>query len=177
MLIKSTTAAIPSYAKDTFLFLDTICSKLDKIFKGFWWGFPKGKSRNLSLKSWSSICLPRQACGFGFRLMKDVNLAPIAKLGWKSLTNFDSIWVQQLSVKYIKYGSFFFSSPFPSLASWLWKGIQKSKPLMVSGACLQVAKSSALPIWTSAWIPTMQDFKPIPGFLVIESSLLCVFLI
>jgi hypothetical protein len=161
MLIKSTTAAIPSYAKDTFLFLDTICSKLDKIFKGFWWGFPKGKSRNLSLKSWSSICLPRQACGFGFRLMKDVNLAPIAKLGWKSLTNFDSIWVQQLSVK----------------ASWLWKGIQKSKPLMVSGACLQVAKSSALPIWTSAWIPTMQDFKPIPGFLVIESSLLCVFLI
>jgi hypothetical protein len=129
MLIKSTTAAIPSYAKDTFLFLDTICSKLDKIFKGFWWGFPKGKSRNLSLKSWSSICLPRQACGFGFRLMKDVNLAPIAKLGWKSLTNFDSIWVQQLSVKYIKYGSFFFLPHFHPWLHGYGKEFKKANPL------------------------------------------------
>ena len=79
---------------DTSFLSDTICSKLDKIFTDFWWGFPKGKSRNLLLKSWSSICLPRQAGGFGFRLMKDVNLALIAKLGWKLLMNFDSIWVQ-----------------------------------------------------------------------------------
>ncbi|XP_059428630.1 uncharacterized protein LOC132162415 [Corylus avellana] len=91
--------------------------------------------------------------------MKDVNHALIAKLGWKILSNFDYVWVRQLSVKYIKYGKFF-SSPTTPSASWLWKGIQKSKSVLLSGACLQVAKTSSLPIWTYAWIPTMKDFKP-----------------
>ncbi|XP_059428504.1 uncharacterized protein LOC132162261 [Corylus avellana] len=95
--------------------------------------------------------------------MKDVNLALIAKLGWKIFSNFDSLWVRQLSAKYIKYGNFF-SSPIAPSASWLWKGIQKSKPLLLSGACLQVAKTSSLPMWTSAWIPIMKDFKPVPRF-------------
>jgi hypothetical protein len=48
----------------TFLLSDSICQKLDKIFKDFWWSFPKGKSINLSLKFWSSTCLPHNAGGW-----------------------------------------------------------------------------------------------------------------
>ena len=105
VLIKSVASTIPSMG--TFLLPDSICHKLDKIFKYFWWGFPKGKSRNLSLKSWRSMCTPRQVGRMGFRLMKDVNLALIAKLGWKLLTKFDYVWVSPLIAKYIKYENFF----------------------------------------------------------------------
>jgi hypothetical protein len=65
MLIKAIASAIPSYAMSTFLLPDTLCSTLDRHFKNLWWGFPNGKSRNLSLKSWQSICLPWDKGGLG----------------------------------------------------------------------------------------------------------------
>lgn len=80
VLIKSVTAAIPSYAMSTFMLPTSIGNSLDKILRDFWWGFPKGKIRNLTLKSWSSLCTPRDVGGLGFQLMKNVNLALLAKL-------------------------------------------------------------------------------------------------
>jgi hypothetical protein len=56
MPIKFVAAAIPSYAMSTFLLPKSICSQLDKTFKNFGWGFPTSKTRNLSLKSWNSLC-------------------------------------------------------------------------------------------------------------------------
>lgn len=90
------------------------------------------------MKSWSSICLLRELGGHGFRRMHDFNLALIAKLGWKLLSNFNSLWVKQLQNKYIKYENFL-SSPSSSLASLIWKGIQKSKAIILEGACLKVS--------------------------------------
>jgi hypothetical protein len=86
VLIKSVAVAIPSYAISTFLLPKSICNQLDKVFKNFWWGFPFVKTRNLTFKSWHSICTPKAIRGLGIRSMKDVNLALISKLGWKLLT-------------------------------------------------------------------------------------------
>jgi hypothetical protein len=133
------------------------------MFKNFWWGFPKHKSSNLSLKSWSFICLPKAEGGLGFRRTHEFNLSLIAKLGWKLLSHTDCLWVNQLREKYIKYGDFL-SSPNPSSSSWLWKGIQKVKPFLLAGACLKVNRSSSSPIWTSNWVPTLPSFKPRPKF-------------
>jgi hypothetical protein len=58
VLIKSVATSIPTYAMSSFLLPRDICDKLDKLFKDFWWGFPSGKFRNLTLKSLDSLCLP-----------------------------------------------------------------------------------------------------------------------
>ncbi|XP_059432574.1 uncharacterized protein LOC132165893 [Corylus avellana] len=163
VLIKSIAATIPSYAMSTFLLPASLSASLDRSFKNFWWGFPKDKAKNLSLKSWSSICLPKNVGGLGFRRMHAFNLSLLAKLGWKLLSNSDCLWVKQLQNKYIKYGNFV-SSPNPSSASWFWKGIQKIKPYISVGACLKVSRSSSNSIWSSNWIPTIPSFKPMPKF-------------
>jgi hypothetical protein len=59
VLIKSVASTIPSYAMSSFLLPRSISTSLDRIFKNLWWGFPTHKSRNLSLKSWNSICTPK----------------------------------------------------------------------------------------------------------------------
>jgi hypothetical protein len=110
VLIKSVASTIPSYAMSSFLMPISFTSSLDRIFKKFWWGFPKDRSRNLSLKSWSSIYLPKHEGGLGFRRMHVFNLSLITKLGWKMISNTDCLWVRQLQKKYIKYGDFL-SSP------------------------------------------------------------------
>jgi hypothetical protein len=163
MLIKSVASTIPSYAMSSFLLPRSISTSLDIIFKNFWWGFPINKSRNLSLKSWNSICTPKVEGGLGFRKMHDFNLALIAKLGWKLLSNSDCLWVKQLQKKYIKYIDFL-SSPATHTASWLWKRIQRIKPFISAGACLRASRFSSSPIWTSNWIPTLPSFKPTPKF-------------
>jgi hypothetical protein len=104
-------AAIPSYAMSTFLLPKIFCRKLDQLFMNFWWGFSPKKIRNLSLKSWNSICSPKALGGLGFRKMEEVNLALISKLGWKLLSPSDSMWVNQLQGKYLLSGSFLFPPP------------------------------------------------------------------
>jgi hypothetical protein len=161
MLIKSVAASIPSYAMSTFLLPKSICSQLDRSFKNFWWGFPTSKTRNLSLKSWNSLCIPKASGGLGFRRMKDVNLSLMAKLGWKLLTGADYLWVSQLSGKYLNSGSFLSPSSI-SATSWLWKGITKTKPLISLGVCKKIHRLSLLLAWSSSWIPTSPSFTPSP---------------
>ena len=120
VLIKSMAAAIPSYAMSSFMLPSSLCSSLDRMFKNFWWGFPSKKTKNLSLKSWDSFCLPKDQGGLGFKKMKEVNLALISKLGWKPHTNFNSAWVSQLQGKYLSSGSFLSPSPFFSFLALEW---------------------------------------------------------
>jgi hypothetical protein len=85
VLIKAIVATIPSYAMSTFLLPDSISNSLDRHLKKIWWGFPKGKTINLSLKSWRSICMHRSQGGLGIQDMKSTNLALLTKLGWTFL--------------------------------------------------------------------------------------------
>ena len=126
VLIKAVAAIIPSYAMSTFVLPARFYHKLDQSFKNFWWGFHSKKTRNLTLKSWDSVCIPKSLGGLGFKKMRDVNLALVSKLGWKLHTKSDFVRVTQLSCKYLLSGSFL-SPPPLSFASWLWKGILRSK--------------------------------------------------
>jgi hypothetical protein len=66
VLLKVVASSIPSYAMSSFIFPDILCHRLDSAFKNFLWGFPKGKTRNLTLKSWNSSCLPKDQGGIVF---------------------------------------------------------------------------------------------------------------
>jgi hypothetical protein len=89
--------------------------------------------------------------------MKDVNLALISKLGWKLLTGSESLWASQLTGKYLKTGSFLSPSSH-SATSWLWKGLQKSKPILSLGVCHRIHRTTSLSVWNSSWVPTLPFF-------------------
>jgi hypothetical protein len=163
VLIKSVAAALPSYAMSTFLLPMSFCNELDRIFRNFWWGFPAKKSRNLSLKAWDSLCIPKLLGGLGLRKMREVNLALVSKLGWKLLTKTDSLWVSQLHCKYLKSCTFLSPPSLSSSSSWLWKGILKTLPFISKGACHKIHSYSSLPIWSSNWIPTITALTPTPS--------------
>jgi hypothetical protein len=152
----------------SFLLHDGLCHKLDKAFKKIWQGFPKDKSRNLSFKSWSSLCLPKDQGSLDSRLMKDVNLSLISKFGWKLLTNRDSIWVLLFHKKYIKYGNLL-SCPLSS-GSWIWNRIKSTASLLAQGACFIPHNNSSLLVWSSPWIPTLFNFLPVPRLPYFPSS-------
>jgi hypothetical protein len=168
VLIKVVVSSIPSHAMSFVILPEGLCNQMDKAFKIFWWGLRKDKVHNLSLKSWKSMCTPKDQRGLGFRLMKDVNLSLISKLGWKLLSNQDSLWVSQLQTKYIKYSNLLSSSLKPS--SWVWNGIKVNIHLLSVGACFIPNIHYVLPIWSSPWIPTIPHFLPTPRISSIPSN-------
>ena len=135
VLIKVVAATVPSYAMSTFLLPKSFCRMLDQMFKNFWWGFPPEKFRNLSFKSWNFLCSPKALGGLGIRLMEEVNLTLISKLGWKLLTQSNSLWVGQLQGKYISFGSF-----LPPLPILLLLGYGKVSSLL----CLSFSKEPSI---------------------------------
>jgi hypothetical protein len=171
VLLEVVASSIISYAMSSFMFLDILCHHLDNTFRNFWWGFPKGKTHNLTLKFWSSICLPKNQGGLGFRLMKDINVSLIAKLGWELLSNHDALWIALFKEKYIKYGTLL-SCPLRS-GSFIWNGIISVVPLLKLGICYSSHVSSPLDIWFSPWIPTLPNFQPTPRVsrLIMENPL------
>lgn len=68
-IIKSIAVALPSYSMSSFLLSKSMCKTLDTASKIYGEGFKTGKSKNLILKSWRSICQPTYQGSVGLHLM------------------------------------------------------------------------------------------------------------
>lgn len=92
--------------------------KIDQGLKNFWWGHNLEKSHNLSLKSWSSLCIPKSEGGLGFRASSDFNHALLTKLAWSVATDSMNLWVNFLKGKYLHQIGFWEAEGYPQ-ASWI----------------------------------------------------------
>ena len=83
--------------------------ELDKINRNFLWlpNMGVNGTKAFPLIAWDDVCRPKYEGGRGIRKNEDVNRASIAKLGWKILTDNDSIWVRIMRDKYVKNDNFF----------------------------------------------------------------------
>lgn len=159
MLIRSVTTPLLAYFLSFFALPKSWCLEIDRRLKKFWWGHKLDKVHNLSLKSWSSMCLPKSEGGLGFQAVYDMNQALLSKLAWKVVTNEQSLWVRILKGKYLQQGSFWETVWNPQ-ASWVWKGILKMRPHLERGLCWLVGNGVNISIWRDPWIPFIPGFKP-----------------
>lgn len=57
--------------------------------------------------SWKDVCLPKDLGGLRVRLTNQFNLAALAKLKWKCLTDHSNWWVKIVTQKYLRHENFF----------------------------------------------------------------------
>ncbi|KAL0433224.1 UNVERIFIED_CONTAM: putative mitochondrial protein [Sesamum latifolium] len=104
-LIKAVLQAIPTYVMSCFQLLDYFLHDIERMVADFWW-HSKGE-RHTHWVGWKRLCLPREEGGMGFRELKAVNRAMLAKQGWRLLTRPDGVLSQMLKAKYFPRTSFF----------------------------------------------------------------------
>ncbi|KAF5177124.1 hypothetical protein FRX31_033290 [Thalictrum thalictroides] len=93
----------------------SLTSKLDSITQNFGWnGSKEGKAVNLC--KWDSLCSDKNDGGMGFRSFQDMNLALVAKLLWKVLTDKKSLWAKVMQARYGKFLKLFEEEKTPN---WL----------------------------------------------------------
>ena len=108
-----------------------VCKEIDSLNRKFLWGSTDNKQK-VPLVKWDMVCRPRKEGGLSFRKTADMNLALLAKLGWKLEANDNSLWAHALKAKYFK-GSTFLQSPSKPVASHTWRSICASKNIVKQG--------------------------------------------
>ena len=61
---------------------DSLCEELTITVRNFRWG-QKGEEKKMAWISWEKLCIPKSQGGMGFKLLKEFNLALLAKHWWK----------------------------------------------------------------------------------------------
>lgn len=105
VLIKAVAQTIPSYPMSTCLIPNSISQKIDASMRNFWWGQNKN-GNSLMLKTWNSICLPKNIGGLGFRMMGYFNKALFSELAWHIVSTKTSLWKTLIITKYLRFENF-----------------------------------------------------------------------
>lgn len=150
LLVKSVTSSLPIYTMQTAKIPESINQEIDKCNSRFIWGSTEAKKK-IHLIAWDNLCKPKENGGLGLRSMSKSNISFMAKMGWKLLTEPESLWASVLRGKFIQQTHFFDSQSSPQ-ASYTWKSIQKGKELLKKGTRWAIGDGKQTKFWTDLWV-------------------------
>lgn len=131
VLAKSIISSIPYYAMQSTLLPEGICDLIDRKIRSFVWSSVDGH-RRMHLVRWEEVTRSKQG-GLGIRRTKDMNIAFLAKLGWRMETKGESLWAQVLKDKYGNRDMRLEDARWKPGASNTWRGIINSLPVVREG--------------------------------------------
>ncbi|KAE8688105.1 hypothetical protein F3Y22_tig00111000pilonHSYRG00058 [Hibiscus syriacus] len=123
VLINSVLSLLPLYYMSIFLVPKSVVSKIDKIRRGFLWGYDGNKKR-LPRVNWGRLCNPRKRGGTGIIYLKVKNKALLVKWGWRFAVERGALWRSVICHKYDSGDlSWLVSKGGIKNASITWRGI------------------------------------------------------
>ncbi|KAL6213793.1 hypothetical protein ACLB2K_013233 [Fragaria x ananassa] len=141
-----------------FMFPKTICDAINAAMGNFWWG-STDRGNKIHWKGWSSLCVPKQEGGLGFKDMHHYNVALLAKQCWCILSQPESLWVKVLKARYFPECDFLHANK-GYRASWGWSSILQARDLIMEGSGWQIANGLKVNIWKENWLHP-PDVRPI----------------
>ena len=159
ILIKAVAQATPTYTISVFKLPDSLCQELNPMMGNFWWG-QKGRERRMAWVSWEKLCKPKSDEGMGFRDFKALNLALLAKQGWRMLENPNALVHRVYKAKYFANESFL-NAQVGRRPSYVWRSIMAAKDIIMKGSQWCIGKGQKVHIWEDRWIPNLDSFKVI----------------
>ena len=159
ILIKAVAQATLTYTMSVFKLPDSLCKELNSMMGNFWWG-QKGRERRMAWVSWEKLCKPKSNEGMGFRDFKALNLALLAKQGWRMLENPNALVHRVYKAKYFANESFL-NAQVGRRPSYVWRSIMAAKDIIMKGSQWCIGNGQKVHIWEDRWIPNLDSFKVI----------------
>ncbi|XP_058181170.1 uncharacterized protein LOC131299601 [Rhododendron vialii] len=136
---------------------EVMIKNLSCAIRKFWWGAKESENK-ISWVRWNKLCERKSKGGLGFRDSHAVNLAFLAKQGWRLLQGPRSLFQQLFKWKYFHNLSFW-DAPCPNAASWAWRSIVAGRTILKKGWRWSVGDGSSIDIWKDPWLPRSLSFK------------------
>ena len=99
-----------------------------------------------------NLCVPKNQGGMGFKLLKEFNLALLAKQGWKLQTKTNSLAYKVLKAKYFPNCEFV-EATVGRRPSYLWRSIMAAQHIVRSGVRWRVGNGQKIRVWSNKWLP------------------------
>lgn len=151
VLTQSVLSAIPLYSMQSTLIPKGICNTIKKMIRKFLWG-SNGKKHGCHLVKWDTILLPKENGGLGLRSLHHMNLAFLAKIGWRMMTEKESLWVRVLNLKYVRTEVDVVNFKAKNVASNVWHGIFKAFPVIGASLRKLVLSGTRTCFWSDVWL-------------------------
>ena len=119
-----------------------------------------GDERKIHWQRWEKLTRSKKDGGMGFKDLRALNLAMLAKQGWRLLHDDNSLVYQCLKARYFPRTHFFDAKESPN-CSFVWRSIVAALPILKVGCFWRVG--NGLPIWVSGdkWIPNYPTSAPL----------------
>ncbi|CAN1744197.1 LINE-1 retrotransposable element ORF2 protein [Linum perenne] len=162
-MIKAVLQAVPAFIFSCFQLPRTTLKQMDGIVGRFWWA-GDGEKKSIHWVAKHDVQRPKCQGGMGFRNFEDFNLAFLAKMGWKILTQPESLWVRLLKALYFPNSDFMMAKK-GSKTSWLWNSILAGREALLKGCRRNIGNGHDT--WLDdPWIPDTDDFRCHPSVMV-----------
>ena len=150
-LTKSTLSTLATYSMQTARLPRSTCEDLDKKVRKFIWGGNEDK-RGTHLLAWETLQKPLQQGGLGIRSAKQANAAFLTKLGWRMLTEPNSLWSRVLRSKYCKGRCDIDMFVQKANSSNVWRGITDNARILCEGLKMAVGNGARTLFWDHCWV-------------------------
>lgn len=159
VLLKAVLAAMPCYAMSCFKLPKSLCKQIQSMLTRFWWDANSTKKK-MCWVAWSTFTLPKHSGGLGFRDIETFNDALLAKIGWRLISDPQSLVARVLLGKYA-WNSSFLDCPIPSTASHGWRSILAGRELLKKGLSWTVGNGERIRVWQDPWLSCDAPLTPI----------------
>ncbi|CAL1393436.1 unnamed protein product [Linum trigynum] len=150
-VVKSISASIPIYPMQTEMLPMNVCRSLDRINRSFIWGDTEEKKK-LHLVPWERLLLPKQSGGLGIRSTREVNLAMLAKGGWRIIKEKETLWTQLVLSKYGKGQTHLDLLRPVQGSSFTWSSFAKAGNLLRKGCAWNIHRGNRTKFWYDIWL-------------------------
>ncbi|KAM1551665.1 hypothetical protein ACFX10_043768 [Malus domestica] len=152
--------ALPNFAMSCFKLPIGMCRDVEMAIRNYWW---RGNEQHKGIHwiSWDRLMKQKKVGGLGFKDIQCVNLAFLAKIGWRITQNPSSLLASVLRDKYFP-GKTFGEAPKGKFTSWGWKGLFEARKVLQLGLRWRVGNGYNINIRKDPWFPKPSTFKVKP---------------
>ena len=149
-LAKSTLSTMANYSMQTARIPRGVCDEIDKKVRRFVWG-GNAESNRVHLLSWDTLQRPRKEGGIELRSARQSNAAFLTKLGWRMLTEPNSLWSSVLRHKYCRGRCDIDMFQPTSNMSNVWKEITDNAAWLKKGSAVAIGNGQITLFWDHCW--------------------------
>ncbi|CAN6698380.1 unnamed protein product [Malus baccata var. baccata] len=160
ILVKSVAMALPNFAMSCFRLPIGVCRDVERAIRNYWWR-DNDQRKGIHWISWDRLMKQKKAGGMGFKDIQCVNLALLAKIGWRIILHPMSLLASVLKDKYFP-GKTFGEAPKGKNTSWGWKGLLEARKVLDLGLRWRVGNGKSINIRKDPWLSNPSTFKVSP---------------
>ncbi|KAJ0582905.1 putative RNA-directed DNA polymerase [Helianthus annuus] len=155
-LIRSVLESLPTYFFSLYRAPVKVVQDLESIIRKFLWG-GSSEVNKVHWVAWDRVASPIKMGGLGLHNLKDVNIALLAKWGWRFKNEQDSLWVKV--VKALHIGNVWDFLPVKKVLGGVWSNIASviNRPLS-DGVPIRnlfkgvVGRGDKILFWLDPWL-------------------------